>query len=322
MTFSIAAYGRSRQEGAWGVAVASKFTRRRGDGLPWVRAGAGAVATPILRQDRLWTRRSAGWRPASARKRRYSACSDLAPGKATRQVGIIKLTDAPPRTPGVKCEADQAGHRIDVGCCQGNILTGPEVLDPMALPSAPKVNSPIGCWRRNWQVIARAATGAGGKAALYVAKTNGGYGGGGVVAISTCASATNPDPVARLNGWSAASHLFWRNAPGRPPADHPGTGARTPIDHARAKILYRRPEQPIRIMFTIEAFDRLIGTEGISKNAGEVLNFHARGPRGAGLSARTLRPEGSRQPQSHYSSDHRRGDPAACARSGCALSSG
>src|SRR5690349_2628104 len=47
MTFSIAAWDPSSSPPEWGVAVASKFLAV-GSAVPWVRAGAGAVATQAL----------------------------------------------------------------------------------------------------------------------------------------------------------------------------------------------------------------------------------------------------------------------------------
>ena len=134
MTFSIAA----RDGDAWGVAVASRFLAV-GSIVPAVRPGVGAVATQSLarvayldevldalaegpRSVRRWTRRSPPTRtgPSPGRRGRAHRCRDL----HRRRVPRVRR--------GVAAGDERTAYAI-----QGNILTGPEVLEAMERPGWP-----------------------------------------------------------------------------------------------------------------------------------------------------------------------------------------
>src|SRR5690242_10168437 len=129
MTFSIVA----RQGEAYGVAVASKFLAV-GAVVPAARIGVGAVATQSFARvaylEELLGRLAAGEGAESA----LAAATALDEGRETRQVGVVGAASAATFT-GSECNAWAGGVARDDGdtayAIQGNILTGPEVVDAM-----------------------------------------------------------------------------------------------------------------------------------------------------------------------------------------------
>lgn len=128
-TFSIVAADLAR--GEWGIAVASRFLAV-GAVVPWARAGAGAVATQSygnttfgpagldLMQQGL---------PAQEALDRLLAADE---GRAQRQVGVVDRSGRAATFTGAECFA-WAGGRTGPGyACQGNILTGSQVVEHMA----------------------------------------------------------------------------------------------------------------------------------------------------------------------------------------------
>ena len=144
MTFSIVAADLAR--GDWGVAVASKFVAV-GAVVPAARAGVGAVATQA------WANVAyapdglamlAEGRPADDVVR---ALVDGDDGRDQRQLGVVDASGRAATFTGERC-MDWAGGLAEEGfACQGNILTGPEVVQEMV------------------------------RAALLVVRAEGGYGG-------------------------------------------------------------------------------------------------------------------------------------------------
>lgn len=211
MTFSIAAWDGNVSPPEWGVAVASKFLAV-GAAVPWVRAGAGAIATQALANlaygpdglDLL-----AGGASADEVVERLTAADD---GRDDRQLGVVDASGRAATYSGSSC-FDWAGGVAGNGfCCQGNILTGPEVVDAMAgafrattgelavrLLAALKAGDDSGGDRRGRQ-----------SAALYVAREGGGYGGGvdRAVDLRVDDHLTPVDELARL--WRIHSLLFPR----------------------------------------------------------------------------------------------------------------
>src|SRR3954454_24987778 len=129
MTFSIVAY--SPQENAWGGAVASKFLAAAGV-VRWAKAGAGAVATQAFSKvsfgpDGLLL--MASGMPADEVLARLLASDDNA---EDRQVGMVDSQGNAIAHTGTDC-FEYAGHLIGENfTCQGNILTGRNVLEAMA----------------------------------------------------------------------------------------------------------------------------------------------------------------------------------------------
>ena len=128
-TFSIAAV--DPRTGESGVAVTTRVPCV-GNGVPWVRAGVGAVATQATTRTEYGTdlldRLAAGTAPAQALKELLARDS----AARQRQVGVIALDGRSAQHTGEGTLA-WAGHRAGRNyVTQGNILVGPEVLAAVA----------------------------------------------------------------------------------------------------------------------------------------------------------------------------------------------
>src|SRR3989440_11553503 len=129
MTFSIA--GRDPQTGELGIAVQSKFLAV-GAGVPWAKAGVGAIATQS------WANTSYGPRGLELLASGLPAAETIAqltnedPGRASRQVGIIGASGEPATYTGDECFPWAGGHAGEHYTCQGNILVGEETVLAMA----------------------------------------------------------------------------------------------------------------------------------------------------------------------------------------------
>jgi uncharacterized Ntn-hydrolase superfamily protein len=179
VTFSIVAYDPSSDPPEWGVAVASKFLSV-GAAVPWASAGIGAVATQALANlaygpDGL--RMLASGRTASEVVHALTGPDEL---REQRQVGVVDANGQTATFTGSECLDWAGGVTGKHYACQGNILTGPEVVEQMAtafetspgelgvrLLAALKAGDAVGGDRRGRQ-----------GAALYVVREGGGYGGG------------------------------------------------------------------------------------------------------------------------------------------------
>lgn len=182
MTFSIVA----RQGEAYGVAVASKFLAV-GAVVPAAAVGVGAVATQALARvdylDELLGSLAGGESPQSA----LDAEVALDEGRAERQVGAVGASGAAtytgpeciPWCGGVAREAGDSAYAI-----QGNILTGPEVIEAMERAWLLSADQPFA--RRLLAALA-AGDEAGGdsrgrqSAALYAVEPGAGYDACGVL---------------------------------------------------------------------------------------------------------------------------------------------
>lgn len=128
-TFSIAAHDRQAQE--WGIAVASKFLSV-GAVVPWARAGIGAIATQS------YANTTYGPAGLALLRQGYSAQDTLngllaADGeRKQRQVGIVDAAGRSATFTGDECFSWAGGRTGENFAAQGNILTGPEVVDRMA----------------------------------------------------------------------------------------------------------------------------------------------------------------------------------------------
>ncbi|MDV6375972.1 DUF1028 domain-containing protein [Deinococcus arenicola] len=128
MTFSIV--GRDAATGDIGVAVASKFLAV-GALVPFVRAGVGAVATqsyvnPNFGPDGL--RLLAEGLPPQEVSARFQAEDS---GIVQRQFGIVGADGQSVTFSGPGCHAWAGGVAEENVAIQGNILTGPEVVEAM-----------------------------------------------------------------------------------------------------------------------------------------------------------------------------------------------
>jgi len=183
MTFSIVA----RQGQAFGVAVASKFLAV-GAVVPAARLGVGAVATQSFARVAYLEEllgRLAGDEDAEDA---LAAATALDDGRATRQVGVVGLHSAATFT-GSECNPWAGGVARDEGdtayAIQGNILTGPEVVDAMERAWHTSAGRPLA-----QRLLAALVAGddAGGdsrgrqSAAMYAVEPDSGYDASGVLA--------------------------------------------------------------------------------------------------------------------------------------------
>jgi uncharacterized Ntn-hydrolase superfamily protein len=195
MTFSVV----GRQGDAVGVAVASKFLAV-GAMVPAARAGVGAVATQsyanlAYRADGLALLADGG----TSRQvlDRLTAADE---GRDQRQAGVVGATGDGATFTGSGCH-DWAGGRAGDGyAVQGNILTGPEVVE--AMERAWQAGAGLTLERRLLAALA-AGDEAGGdsrgrqSAALLVVRDGAGYGGNDDVAVDLRVD-DHTDPVVEL----------------------------------------------------------------------------------------------------------------------------
>jgi uncharacterized Ntn-hydrolase superfamily protein len=184
MTFSIVA--RSEDGESWGVAVASKFLAV-GSVVPAAVAGIGAVATQA--------EANVAWKAEALALLDEGAPAQVAVDRlveddesaASRQLGIVDAEGGAAAHTGADC-LDWAGHLTGPGMSlQGNVLTGPEVLDAMQGSWQATAEEPeLG---RRLLAALQAGDRAGGdrrgrqSAALLVVREAAGYGGGDDVSV-------------------------------------------------------------------------------------------------------------------------------------------
>jgi uncharacterized Ntn-hydrolase superfamily protein len=174
VTFSIVAC--DVQAGQLGVAVASKFLAV-GAVVPWLEAGVGAVATQALANTRYGPEGLALMREGASAREALDAVLAADSGRDDRQAGVVDAGGRSATHTGQSCMT-WAGGRTGPGyAAQGNILTGPDVVD--ALAEAYEGSSGALAER----LLLAAGDGAGGdrrgrqSAAIAVVSPGGGYGG-------------------------------------------------------------------------------------------------------------------------------------------------
>lgn len=175
-TFSVVGHDPDTKE--WGVAVASKFLAV-GSVVPWAEAGAGAVATQSYANVTFGPKGLELMRKGTSAADAIKSLTDDDEGRDTRQVGMIDAKGAASTFTGKKCLAWAGGKAGKHYACQGNILSGPEVVDAMA-KAFEESKGPLA-----WRLMAALSAGddAGGdkrgrqSAAIYVTKAKGGYSG-------------------------------------------------------------------------------------------------------------------------------------------------
>ncbi|MGB9376471.1 MAG: DUF1028 domain-containing protein [Mycobacteriales bacterium] len=223
MTFSIVARGTDGL--SFGVAVASKFLAV-GSAVPAAEAGVGAVATQSYA--------NLAYRPQGLALLRHgaSAASTVAgltaadPGRETRQLGVVSATGDGATFSGAECNAWAGGRTGDGYACQGNILTGPEVVDE--LERAWLAGDAAAALSVRLLESLSAGDAAGGdrrgrqSAALFVVAPGGGYGGGSDVLVDLRVD-DHPAPVAELKRLLSLHELYFGKPD--PAAALPMTGA-------------------------------------------------------------------------------------------------
>lgn len=128
-TFSIAAV--DQVTGESGVAVTTRVACV-GNGVPWVRAGVGAVATQASTRteygQELLDMLESGLSPREALERAITADED----RERRQVGVVALDGTSAQHTG-SGPGEWAGHRSGPNyAAQGNVLVGPEVVEAVS----------------------------------------------------------------------------------------------------------------------------------------------------------------------------------------------
>jgi uncharacterized Ntn-hydrolase superfamily protein len=173
-TFSIVAFDPARKE--WGVAVASKYLAV-GAVVPFARAGVGAVATQSFVNPTLGPRGLELMADGKTAEEALEAIKKEDSGIAGRQLGLIDAKGNSVTFSGKGCFAWAGGKTGKHYACQGNILTGADVVDAMA-----KAYEDRASWPLAWRLMAALEAGekAGGdkrgkqSAAILVVRARGG----------------------------------------------------------------------------------------------------------------------------------------------------
>jgi uncharacterized Ntn-hydrolase superfamily protein len=196
-TFSIVAADSAA--GEVGVAVASRFFSV-GSVVPWVRAGAGAVATQANANTTYGARGlellASGLTPDEV----VSVLTRGDAGRESRQIGVVAADGRSATYSGPGCNAWAGGRRGPSYAVQGNILTGEPVVAAMEKGFLDSAGQPLAL-----RLVAalRAGEAAGGdsrgkqSAALVVARDKGGYNGFTDRAIDVRVD-DSPDPLPEL----------------------------------------------------------------------------------------------------------------------------
>jgi uncharacterized Ntn-hydrolase superfamily protein len=175
-TFSIVARDPEAKE--WGVAVASRVLAV-GAVVPYAKVGVGAVATQSSANVTYGPRGLEMMALGLSAQKTLDALLESDPGKESRQVGIIDAEGRVANFTGAKCNPWAGAKSGTNYSCQGNLLTGPEVIDAMA-EAFEKAKGPL-AWRL--ALALEAGEKAGGdkrgkqSAGLLVVRDKGGWGG-------------------------------------------------------------------------------------------------------------------------------------------------
>jgi uncharacterized Ntn-hydrolase superfamily protein len=176
VTFSIVAC--DAHAGQMGVAVASKFLAV-GAVVPWLESEVGAIATQALANTRYGPEGLALLREGASARDALDALLAADPGRDDRQAGVVDARGRGATHTGQSCMV-WAGGRTGLGyATQGNILTGPAVVDAMA----EAYEASAGALADRLLLALAAGDAAGGdrrgrqSAAIAVVARGGGYGG-------------------------------------------------------------------------------------------------------------------------------------------------
>lgn len=232
MTFSIVA--RDPETGDLGVAVASKFLAV-GAVVPHARAGVGAVATQSAANVLYGPDGLALMETGTAAADAVRSLTDADEGRDHRQLGIVDAQGRAATYTGAACIDWAGGRTADNVACQGNILTGKDVVDAL-------MDTFLAGGAAFPELLLRALTAAdvaGGdrrgreSAALLVVRENGGYGGNNDRWIGLRVD-DHPAPVGELTRLLELNHLY---------LDRPAVEDLQPIDESLATELQRRLEK-------------------------------------------------------------------------------
>ena len=176
MTFSIVAWDGATQE--WGIAVASKFLSV-GAVVPFAEAHVGAVATQAFANLSYGPRGLELLRSGASAQEVVESLVSSDDKSSTRQLGVVDAQGGAAAFTGDDCY-DWAGDVVGTGfTCQGNILTGSDVVQDMRTA----FEGSTGELARRLLAALKAGDDAGGDkrgrqaAAVRVVRKGGGYGG-------------------------------------------------------------------------------------------------------------------------------------------------
>jgi uncharacterized Ntn-hydrolase superfamily protein len=128
-TFSIVTHDPDRKE--WGVAVASRYLAV-GAVVPWAKAGVGAVATQAAANITYGPKGLELLDRGKTAEETIQALTEQDKGKAFRQLGVVDAQGTPATYTGERCLAWAGGRTGKHYACQGNILTGEDVVKAMS----------------------------------------------------------------------------------------------------------------------------------------------------------------------------------------------
>jgi uncharacterized Ntn-hydrolase superfamily protein len=195
----------------WGVAVASKFLSV-GAIVPWAKAGVGAIATQAFANIAYGPEGLAYLESGLDASATVAALLDGDDLRSRRQVGIVDAQGGTATNTGDAC-FEWAGGQAGMGyACQGNILTGPEVVEAMMA----SFESSEGTLARRLSSALAAGDSAGGdlrgrqSAALLVVRSGGGYAGVSDVAVDLRVD-DHADPMAELGRLMDVHELLFPN---------------------------------------------------------------------------------------------------------------
>jgi uncharacterized Ntn-hydrolase superfamily protein len=206
-TFSIVAYDPAT--GDLGVAVTSKFPAV-GNGVPWAKAGVGAVATQAAANLSFGEEGLALMGKGLSAEQALKKVLDADSGREERQAGMVDAKGVPATFTGKNCFSWAGGKTGKNYAAQGNILVGPETVEAMArsfetsqgelpdrLVAALEAGQKAGGDRRGRE-----------SAALLVVRKGAGYGGKGDRWVDLRVD-DHPDPVRELRRLLEVHHLYF-----------------------------------------------------------------------------------------------------------------
>lgn len=209
-TFSIVAYDPDAP--AWGIAVASKFPAV-GAVVPWAQAGVGAVATQSYANTAFGPQGLALMAQGLSAEEALAQLLAADPEREKRQVGLVDAQGRAATFTGRACHGWAGGLTGEGFAVQGNILTGPEVVEAMARAFT-EATGPL-YWRLHAALLAgdRAGGDRRGRqsAAIFVVKPQSGYGGFNDRWVDYRVD-DHPDPVARLADLLELHDLYFGEA--------------------------------------------------------------------------------------------------------------
>lgn len=206
-TFSIVAFDPST--GDLGVAVTSKFPAV-GNGVPWAKAGVGAVATQAAANLAFGEDGLALMSRGLSAEQALKKVTDADTGREERQAGMVDAKGDAATFTGKNCFSWAGGKTGKHYAAQGNILTGPETVEAMARA----YEASTGELPDRLVTALEAGQAAGGdrrgreSAALLVVRKGAGYGGKGDRWVDLRVD-DHPDPVKELRRLLGVHHLYF-----------------------------------------------------------------------------------------------------------------